>query len=176
MSKKRVQIDINSEIKNILQQRNISLVDGVSVLVNLYYGLTPSYVPKELIQKVLASGIVNYDYTTKTVDWYVPLFDEQETNFEWVTEWMDLFKAVNPSRRGTKKDCLIRMKRFFTNNPHIRVNQVFQATRQYLATIDNPMYCKMSHKFIYEQDGTSMLLSYASNIEEVIQRRADDII
>ena len=104
------------------------------------------------------------------------MFEEQETGFEWVSEWMDLFKAVNPERRGSKADVLRRMKRFFMNNPSVRKDDVFKATQNYLKTISEPMYCKKSHKFIYEIDGSSMLLDYVENIESSknIQKIYDD--
>lgn len=160
MHKKKVQMEFNSQIKGIFEIHNIPLTEGLSILLDLYYGLTPSYVPQDLKRKVLSCGILNYSYGTSTVEWNTPLFEEQVTGFEWITEYMNLFRDVNASRRGVKKDCLVRMKRFFVNNPAVRVEDVMRATRQYLKTLNNPTYCKMSHKFIYEQDGTSMLASY----------------
>ena len=173
---KRIAFNFNTEVKDILTRHNISLHDGITYLLCVYYGTDPSYIPQELERKVLTTNIVTKDYESNEIKWNYPLFEEQETGFEWVSEWMDLFKAVNPERRGSKADVLRRMKRFFMNNPSVRKDDVFKATQNYLKTISEPMYCKKSHKFIYEIDGSSMLLDYVENIESSknIQKIYDD--
>ena len=173
---KIIAFNFNTEVKDILTRHNISLHDGITYLLCVYYGTDPSYIPQELERKVLTTNIVTKDYESNEIKWNYPLFEEQETGFEWVSEWMDLFKAVNPERRGSKADVLRRMKRFFMNNPSVRKDDVFKATQNYLKTISEPMYCKKSHKFIYEIDGSSMLLDYVENIESSknIQKIYDD--
>ncbi len=175
----RITLEINSEIKDIFTRKGISIHDGIAYLMCLYYGISPSYIPSELERKVLACGIVTKDYDADETVWKVPLFEEQETGFEWIGEWMDLFKMINPERRGAKRYVLTRMKRFFVNNPSIRKEDVFAATNLYLNSVDNPKYCKKSHKFIYEQDGSSMLQDYveqAKRKKEINHRYTDDII
>lgn len=167
MSKKKINVEVNSQIKEALKSKNVPLHDGIGYLLCVYYGVTPSYFPEELVRRVLSSGIVSVDYSNDTVTWNTELFEEAETGFEWIPEWMDLFKSVNPERRGVKADVLRRMKKFFINNPAIRKDQVFEATKAYLKTVDNPMYCKKSHKFIYEMDGSSMLGDYVERLETI---------
>lgn len=164
MSRTRIALTFNSEIKNILDRNSISQHDGVSCLLCLYYGTDPSFIPEELMRRVLATNIVNKDFTTGELKWNKDLFEETELGFEWISEWMDLFKRVNPDRRGVKGDVLKRMKRFFVNNPSVRKDEVFKATEMYLKTVDNPTYCKKSHKFIYEMDNSSMLLEYVERL------------
>lgn len=179
MSRKRITLDFNNEIRELLVNNSIPIHDGLSYLLCLYYGTDPSYMPKELERKVLACGIVSKDYSSDTIVWKVSLFEETETGFEWVSEWMDLFKAKNPERRGTKADAVRRMKKFFVNNPSIRKDDVFEATKNYLRTVDNPMYCKKSHKFIYEIDGSSMLLDYVERMDldkAIVKSKSIDII
>lgn len=179
MSKSRITLNINTEITNTLKEHKIPNHDGVGYLLCLYYGVKPSYIPEELERKVLSSGIVNKDYTSDTLTWNKPLFEETEIGFEWISEWMDLFKSVNPERRGVKADVLKRMKKFFVNNPAVRKDEVFQATHNYLKTVTVPMYCKKSHKFIYEIDGTSMLGDFVSQLEqakETSKRGREDVI
>lgn len=163
---KRIVLNFNSEIRDILINYRISLHDGLSYLLCLYYGTDPSFIPRELERKVLATNIVTKDYETNVIKWNKPLFEEGEAGFEWVTDWMDLFKKVNPQRRGRKSYVLTRMKKFFVNHPSIRKDDVFEATKAYLLTVSDPTYCKMSHKFIYEMDGSSMLLDYVSSQDE----------
>jgi len=179
MSRKKIALEFNSEIKDIFNRSSISIHDGLSYLLCLYYGTDPSFIPKELERKVLSTGIVTKDYSNDELKWNVSLFEETESGFEWITNWMDLFKQVNPERRGVKADVLRRMKKFFVNNPSVRKEDVFEATRMYLKTIDNSIYCKKSHKFIYEQDGSSMLLDYVERIPKnraVEQTYKDDVI
>ena len=162
----KIKSNFNSEVKAKLSSKGISIHDGISYLLCLYYGTQPSYVPKELERKIFASGIVNKDYSSDTIVWRISLFEEQQTGYEWIKDWMDLFKSKNPERRGIKRDVLTRMKKFFVNNPAIRKDDVIAATKLYLRNVDNPKYCKKSHKFIYEQDGTSMLLDYVTQLKE----------
>lgn len=155
-------VNVNSEIVTRLTAKNIPIHDGITYLMCLHYSLNPSFVPEEFKRKVLASGIATIEFPSGTIKWNIALFEEQEIGFEWIGDWMDLFKAVNPGRRGVKADVLKRMKRFFANNPSVRKEDVFRATNKYLGEVSEAVYCKKSHKFIYEQDGTSMLLDYVT--------------
>jgi hypothetical protein len=160
---------INSEIKELLRRASVPIDDGIGYLLTLYYDVRISFVPPVLQQKVLSTNIVNIDYTSNTLVWNVSLFEETEIGFEWIGDWMNLFKNVNPDRRGVKADVLKRMKKFFMNNPTYRKEDVFKAAENYLATVSNPIYCKKAHKFIYEIDGTSMLLEYCDQIVENVE-------
>ena len=166
MGRKKIMLTINSKVKEILSLNRIDSHDGLSYLLCIYYGLEPTYLPETLKNKVLASKIITKDYSTGEIIWNEALFEESVKGYEWVKEWMDLFKQVNPARRGVKSYVITRMKRFFVNNPEIRVEQVMDATKKYLSTVDNPAYCKNSHKFIYEADGSSMLESYIDQIKD----------
>lgn len=163
---KKVTIELNSEIRKLFKENSINIHDGVTYLLSLYHNLDPTYFPQEFKTKVLSTNIVTKDYKTNTYIWNIPLFEEQEVGYEWIKDWMDLFKAVNPDRRGTKQDVVIRMKRFFANNPGVSKEDVFKATKLYLVGVSQPLYCKKSHKFIYEQDNSSMLKEYIEKIQE----------
>lgn len=152
-------IDINPVIIDVLKSNRIRVVDGISGLVLMYHGLKPTFLDKSLTNKLFKSGLVSMDYTNKTFTWKYPLYENtEENNYDWVVEWMDLFKKSNPERRGTKAAVMKRMKEFFANNPKYTVENVFNATRQYLRSVTDPKYVKTSHKFIKEQDGSSKLL------------------
>lgn len=179
MSRKKITLKFNTEIRGIFNRSSIPIHDGVAYLLCLHYGVDPSFIPEELKRKVLSTGIVTKDYSNDTVKWVKSLFEETETGFEWIGEWMDLFKSVNPERRGAKATVLTRMKRFFTNYPHVRVEEVMEATKTYLRSVDDPKYCKKSHKFISEIDGSSMLLDFVESLpmhRAAEQTYKDDII
>ena len=102
--------------------------------------------------------------------WKVPLFNEEKNeHFEWTVDWMQLFERVNPNRKGTKSAVSVRMKRFFAENPHVRKDDVFEATRRYISTVSDPQFLKSSHKFIYEGSGfkqVSLLKQYVDMVLE----------
>lgn len=165
MSRKKIILNFNSKVKEELTSKGINIHDGLAYLMCLHYGIEPTYIPEPLKRKILACNIVSKDYNSNTIVWKETLFEESIKGFEWVGDWMDLFKQVNPARRGTKKFVLTRMKKFFINNPEVRTDDVMAATKKYLGTIENPTFCKSSHKFIYEADGSSMLESYVELIK-----------
>ena len=175
---KEIILKPNSKIKAILELHKISYLDGLAYLILVYYGLKPSYLPEALERKVLATGIISFDYTSGTVKWNESLFEENEIGFEWIKEWMDLFGRVGgPDRRGVRASVLKNMKKFFVNHPSIRKDDVFAAANKYLLTVNNPIYCKKSHKFIYELGGDSMLLDYVEQHKESKpSNELDDVI
>lgn len=152
-------IDINPEIIEVLKSNKIRVADGVSALVLMYHNLKPTYLDKSLTDTLFTTGLVSFDYTSNSFSWKYPLYENShEDNYDWIGDWMDLFKKSNPERRGTKAAVVKRMKDFFANNPKYTVENVFNATRQYLRSVTDPKYVKTSHKFIKEQDGSSKLL------------------
>lgn len=174
---KEITLKPNTKIKAILELHKIPFADGLAYLLCLYYGVHPSYTPEALSRKVLATGIITMDYTSGTFKWSEPLFEETEIGFEWISEWMDLFKRVGgPDRRGVKASVLKNMKKFFVNHPSIRKDDVFAATNKYLLTVNNPIYCKKSHKFIYELGGDSMLLDWVEQNKEQSTNVDNDVI
>lgn len=154
-----MKLTVNSSILEKLSNANISIQDGIAFLLSLYYEVYPSYVPEILKTKVLALGIVTKDYSSDEIIWRQPLFEESLDNFEWIDDWLLLFKNKNPQRRGNKREVLKRMKRFFANNPNSTPEEVLKATKSYLNQTA-PQYVRMSQRFIYEQDGSSMLKTY----------------
>lgn len=149
---------LNPELLEIIRDNRLPMDDTVGILILIHHNVKPSYLPQELISRIYATGIVRFDPVSKTHDWKHSLYEGGLNNYDWITSWMDLFKAVNKERRGSKAAVVKRMKDFFANNPQYTVEQVMSATRNYLRGVTNPTYCKTSHKFIKEQDGSSMLL------------------
>ena len=70
MSKKKLILDINPEIRQIFISKNIPVHDGVAYLLCLYYGVTPSFIPDELERRVLSTSIVTKDYSDDTTTIY----------------------------------------------------------------------------------------------------------
>lgn len=151
-------VEINPDLIEAIRDKRLPMDDTLGMLILLHHGVKPTYIPEDFIRRVLASGIVTYDATSKTYDWKHGLYEGGNNQYDWIKDWMDLFKAVNPDRRGTKASVVKRFKDLFANYPQYNIDNVMAATKSYLQTVTNPQYCKTSHKFIKEQDGSSMLL------------------
>lgn len=156
----------NPVLIEVLKDNNLPINDSLAVLTLMHFNLKPSFLDKLLVAQILSIGIVTMDYSSKTFEWKYGLFEDTQTGYEWVTEWMDLFKAVNPDRRGSKPAVVKRMKEFFVTYPKYRVDDIMRATKSYLSSVTDPRYCKTSQKFIKEQDGSSMLLEQLEKIQE----------
>lgn len=143
---------INIEIKEVLKENKINKDDGLTFLLAVYFNLKPSFFNNGLAQSILAAGILVIDKHS-TIQWNVPLFEGQNTAFEWVTDWMESFKSINKDRKGAKATCINRMKKFFAENPDVRKDEIISATNMYFRSVDNPKYLKTSHKFIMEGVG-----------------------
>lgn len=156
---------INRELKDELHKYRIDYEEGMLILLGIYYGFMPSYIPPLLIQKVYTTGIVikNMD---GSLTWKFPLFENHEINFAWVADFRMAFKKLNSDRAGSLNTCLIRMKKFFADNPHVRVEDVRNATNMYLRSVKDPQYLLTSHKFIYDGAGTTK----NSHLEEWIEK------
>lgn len=157
---------LNPRIKSIFASFNIPIADGYAYLLSIYYDVKPSYTPVELVEKIKRTRILVFDEQSKTLNWIIPLFEEQVIGFEWVKDWIDKFEAINKDRKGTYKSVAARMKTFFVNNPSIRQDDVMGATDLYLRTIINPTYLKTSHKFIYEGVGAEKISHLLEWIEK----------
>lgn len=161
------QRSFNVEILERLSRANIHRDKGITVLLSFYYlnKVDVGVFETSLIKQILRLNFVTYDHVTNTFDWKLALFDDAVVNFEWVGEWMDKFKKINPQRRGVKSAVIANFKTLFSKNPNITVEDVKIATTKYLSSIRDPQYCKKSHKFIYDRDG-SMIEEYLKLIEE----------
>ena len=143
---------INERVKEILSDYKINQNDGLTYLIALYYGYEASYVPDLLKKKIFLTKIIEMDVNS-VITWKIPLFYEQETNYEWVEGYRDTFKKINKDRAGSLKTCVARFKRFFRDNPGVTLDEIKGAVNMYLKTVTNPDYLITSHYFIYKDKG-----------------------
>ena len=161
-------MEINTEILTTLEEFKIRREDGIPYLLSLYFGFNPSYIPDDIKLKVNLSKIVEADKTG--FKWNIPLFEGQETAFEWVkTEYVELFK---PYGKATNvREATERMKRLFAKNPDIRKEEVLGATELYL--LNENRFARLPHYFIEKgkggektQDILDWIDKYRANVEE----------
>jgi hypothetical protein len=162
-------LDYNKTIIKILKDCNIPKDEGLIILTALYFSLNPKVMfetqyYKNIFALLGPQFIFNQDMESGKIKWLIPLFGEEDIGFEWVKEWMDLFKAVNPERRGEKKEVINRFTRFFKQYPLYTKDEIFSATKLYLSNV-NPQYCKKSHKFIFDLADDSMLLNHLETLQ-----------
>jgi len=165
-------VSINTEIIKALRQYRINIDEAKLYLLGIYFDVDTQYINEKTRKQVNALNILERDYSTNEnkIRWRVPLFNEEKSDaFDWIDQWMDRFKRINPHRRGTRTSVMSRMKKFFSAHPEVRVEDVFKATEEYFKTVQDPQYLKSSHKFIYEGSGFnlhSMLEQYVILVRE----------
>lgn len=162
---------INPNLKDIFQHHNIDYDEGILYLLSLYFGVKMDEIKFEkTIKQVNICKIVERDLNTKSLTWNEPLFEGQNTAWEWLSEYRKMFTAVNKSRGGSMPAITVRMKKFFAEQPHVRKEDVMEATRMYMRTISNPQYLQSADYFISKgmgADRTSKLLEHIDILMEI---------
>lgn len=164
-------MQLNSEIKQILQQHNIDVPAGILALLGIYFNIDITRVYSEdTIKAINLTKIVEKDYKTETLIWNVSLFEGQETAFDWVLEWNNRFGRINPDRKGASKDVIKRMKDYFAKYPEYRKEDVLKATEAYFKSLSSPQYIMNSAKFIFDGMGAmkkSTLLGWCEKTKDM---------
>lgn len=146
-------MEINNEILEILSKVKIQKDDGICYLLSLFYGYKPEFIPDSFKQKMNITGI--YQEDKGTIKWNVPLFEGQQTAFDWVKkEYVQMFKNTNSDRGGHVREATSLIKQLFAKNPVIRKDDIIGATRLYLLNTD-PKYIMYPHYFIQKGSGAS---------------------
>jgi hypothetical protein len=162
---------INPQIVSVLQEYNIPVNDAVAYLLSIYFNCRPSYTPPLLVQRMNVTNILGID-SNREVVWHIPLFTgESQEKWDWVKEWNEEFRKINPKRKGSDKDCITRMKAFFADNPDVRKEDVIAATKMYFRTLTSAEYIISSHYFITKgvgRDRTSALLTWVEAYKEAM--------
>lgn len=156
---------INEEIYPVLKEYGIVREDGIAYLLMRYFGCKPTFIPDSLVTKINMTGIIYMD-KNNTLQWKIPLFNEQETAFDWVKkEYQQLFKDANPDKAGNGNTCVRLMKAFFAANPDVRKDEVIEATKMYIKNND-PQYIRFSHYFISKGKGLNKIEELKDWIEK----------
>lgn len=160
-------MEINNEILEIFQEFKIQKDNGICYLLSLYYGYKPDYIPDNFKQKMNTTGI--YTEEKGSIKWNIPLFEGQQTAFDWVkTEYVTLFKEANDAKGGHVREATTLIKQVFAKNPSIRKDDILGATRLYIQNTD-PRFIMLPHYFIQKGKGgekTQTLLTWLDKYEE----------
>lgn len=163
---------INPVLKTAIKESGISVDDGLTVLLAMNFGLR---VPEELSHietQLLAAKIIVVE--GQEVKWFAPMFEGMETAFEWVVDWIKLFKTANPVKTSGVKETTTRMKKFFAQNPDIRKDEVIAATEMYIRNTE-AKYLMLPTYFIFKGKGaetTYTLLNWIDRYRNYINTTA----
>lgn len=130
--------------------------EALLYLLSVFFELTCESVSPEIIRRVNLTKIVTRDFddpARPTVVWTMPLFstsaDVAELNWEWIAEYRELFGAIRPTAKGELKNVVKKMKTFFSQNPHVRKEDVMEAARRY---IHEHISSRSDSKFLQQAD------------------------
>lgn len=161
--------DFNPEI---LERLSVSCIERDKGLLTLFI-LTNKLrvtVPQEDLASLVVDGLI--EKRNDAYELIYPLYKKAEaptSAFDWVEkEYIPLFSNVNPTRGGHVRDCISRMKKFFSENPAIRVDDVLLGTMRYLRETDRN-YIREARYFISKGIGsqkTSDLLHWVSVVKQ----------
>ncbi len=158
----------NPDVIIELQNADINVNDGLAYLLTLYYGIPTTIFPMMLKNKIDACGIFIEGIIDTGSSWKIPLFvDDNYSNFEWVNDYRNLFKQYNPERTGSKQIVLARMKKLFSQYPHIRKDDVMEATSLYLKSQSNGRYITTAERFLYKDREGSPILDWIEKAAEI---------
>ena len=161
-------MELNQQIIKILASHKIDKSAGLLVLLGYFFNLdVDSVCPEISVKAISTTKIVERDFRNHTIKWNMPLFVGQEVEFEWVGEWLEKFTRLNPARVVAKDDAIVKMKKFFSKYPKYRIDDIMNATDEYIKTIKDPTFLKLPLNFIFEGKGvseTSTLLGFCQKI------------
>lgn len=176
---------INPKIQKIFKEYNINYDEGILYLLAIHFNLKiPEEMIEETIKQVNFSKIVERDYSTNSIKWNTPLFftknedekNNKDENWIWVTdEFRTIFTDVRIDAGGDKNACLIRMKKLFMHNPHVRKEDVIEATKMYVYSVKDPQYLQRADYFIEKGKGTDRI-SRLEEFLEIVKAREKQIV
>lgn len=136
-------MNINPKIKTILRQHNINEDHGLVYLLALYHNLN-IVSPEETTKQINLTKIVERNYESNgEITWKIPLYegeDIDEQAWNWViTEFRPIFGELRADAIGNKKDCVVKMKKFFAAHPDIRKDDVIRIAQRYVRDFRSKM-------------------------------------
>lgn len=129
---------INPKIESKLLTHNLDVDTALLYLLSIYFNINSQALPLDVIQNVNLTKIVIVDHRTNSIKWNIPLFLEQTITeipiekWEWVEKLRLKFGSTKPGGGGSKNASLLKMKKFFAENPEVRKEDIEKAVDLYL--------------------------------------------
>lgn len=173
---------INPEIEQILSQnlKNNEVEEGKLYLLSIYFSLyINNNIISDSVQRVVnLLGICERVYKggSTSIKWNIPLFigqDLPQDEWSWViTEYRAKFKELRANAGGNASTCISKMKKFFSNNPSVRKEDVLRAAEEYLSEFSDPsrlIYLQRADYFIYKSNPDKTIESRLEQYLEIIK-------
>lgn len=163
-------MEINEEIYEVLREFKINKNEGILTLLAIYYKLDPEKtISEDTIKAINLTKILDKDYSSNgLIKWNMPLFKGQQTEWEWVKEYNNLWNR-NRDRKASNPDVTKRMIEWFKKYPQYRMEDVRNATLLYHKATPDPQYLKNSAAFIFDGVGASkksILLQWCEKLKD----------
>lgn len=130
-------MNINPEVSKILKQFNINEGEGILCLLSLYHNLNENIIPPMVTKQINLTKIVERDYDNiGQLIWNISLYEGEiipvDKEWEWIEGYRNEFGKLRADAIGNKKNCMDKMKKYFSIHPEVRVEDVKQAVQMYL--------------------------------------------
>jgi len=85
---------------------------------------------------------------------------------EFVKEYRNLWKGLKIGSMGSHNTCFDKLSRWFSENPSYTKDDVLNAAKLYIKSLDNYQYLQQADYFIYKKDGKEESSRLSSFIDE----------
>ena len=152
---------INNKVIKIVENSGGNKDYILVYLLSLYFNLNSQMIPENVKDFTNRLGIIDRNYKKGTIKWLVPLFDSTITNeivadWRWVhNEYRTLFMTIRSDAGGDKQGTLNKMKKFFSEHPDVRKDDILNAANSYLKPFNDgtndPKFMQRADYFISKQ-------------------------
>jgi hypothetical protein len=180
-------MEFNIRVKNKIKDAGFQQDDILTYLTALYYNLKPSFIPELVKKQTNVLNIVERDYKHNTLKWNYKLFVENELPAEidkwaWVdSEYRSLFKAVRTTAGGSKRACIIKMKKFMESSDATKEDIIKAAMiyiQEFMQSGNDTKYLQQADYFISKNiretqpDGSVKTITH-SKLEQYLEVSKD---
>lgn len=85
---------------------------------------------------------------------------------EFIDEYRNLWKGLKVGSLGSSKSCSDKMKRWMSENPKYSKENILQAAKIYINSLDNYQYLQQADYFIFKKDGKEETSRLSAFIDE----------
>jgi len=142
---------INPKIYEVVDNND----EAILYLLAVYHNLKTDLFRGNLPTYVNSLGIFEVDVTADEYNWNIPLYASIELGKDFIEEYRDMFKALDPTKAGDRPTIVKKFRKFFKEYPQYTEEDVLKATRMYLEDFmyqgTDPMYLQNANYFIKKE-------------------------
>ena len=171
---------INPDLEKVLKDKleEIEVDTAILYLISIKMELKVNCFSEELIRKVNLLKIISRDYNNNKLLWLIPLYAAEEVsnlddNWKWINEYRSIFEKIGKEYKGDEKGVLQKLKKYFSEHPEVRKEDVLEAALLYTYPFankqNNPKFMTNANYFINKKvDGVyqSKLSQYLEILKE----------